>query len=229
MAFLTLRDDFGTGATGFWCLVILVGVMIVFALYRQVAKKRLFAWLLCVLLLPWIAHGISLVAAERVLGYRTTFALSGLVVVLAVASLREIVSLRFRSGVILLMVVVSAWQAHQQSYHLIAEPQQREWHMIKEAVARLSVGVPVKVYLIEPKPVNRSTDRVFRDEYGSFTSNSAWAPEEMFKAAVQQRFAGKIPAGWHCDFYHGGEEPDPNVHYDDVIDMRTLSQWRHSS
>jgi hypothetical protein len=70
---------------------------------------------------------------------------------------------------------------------------------------------------------------VFHDEYGSFTSNSEWAPKEMFKAAVQQRFAGKIPADWHCEFYHGGEEPEPDDHYDFVIDMRTLRQWRHPS
>jgi len=226
LAFLTLRDDFATGVVSFWIMVAAVTSFIVLALCKQIQKKNMLNWWLCLLLLPWIAHGISLVAAERVLGYRTTFALSGLVVVVLVASIREVIPGAFRYLAISLLVVASAIQAYEQSYHLIAEPQAREWNMLKDAVAKMQPGVATVIFLIEPKPADRSTDRVYRDEFGSFTSNSEWAPKEMFKAAMHQRFSGGIPADWHYEFYHGGDPPPPTEHYDQVIDVRTLKQWR---
>ncbi len=226
LVFLTLRDDFGTGMFFFWCMFSVVILLILLAFYKQLQKKIFLNWLLCLLLLPWIAHGISLLAAERALGYRTTFALSGLAIVVLIASIREVLPYSLRYIVVSLIVLISAMQAYQQSYHLIAEPQGREWNMIKNAVDRMQPGVSTEIYLIEPKPVDRSTDRVYRDEFGSFTSNSEWAPAEMFKAAIHDRFPKGVPLSWHYEFYHGGDPPLASDHYDQIIDMRTLKQWR---
>jgi len=226
LAFLTLRDDFATGVLLFWCVFCVVMWFILFAFYKQIHKKCFLHWFLCLLILPWIAHGISLLAAERALGYRTTFALSGLAVVILIASIREVLPSSLRYMVISLIVIISAIQASWQSYQLIAVPQSREWGMIKNVVANMQPGVSTMIYLIEPKPVDRSTDRVYRDEFGSFTSNSEWAPDEMFKAAVHERFPQGIPQPWHYEFYHGGEPPPVTDHYDQIIDMRTLRQWR---
>jgi hypothetical protein len=226
MAFLSLRDDFGTGAIFFWSTVVFVLILVGFALYKNFRNKIIVNWLLCILVLPWVAHGISLLAAERATGYRTTFALSGLFVVLLLAAIREVKPGVLRVTILTLIIAGAAIQAHQQSYHLIAEPQAREWNMVKDVVFNMEPGIPTEIYMIEPKPIDRSTDRVFRDEFGSFTSNSSWAPDEMFKLAMHQRFPKGVPAGWIYSFYHGGDPPPATEHYDKIIDMRMLKQWR---
>ena len=226
IAFLTLRDDFGTGAVHFWLMLFVVMALITLAAYKNFRNRNTFNWLLCILVLPWIAHSISLIAAERASGYRTMFALSGLAVVLLIAAVREVTSGSLRAIIITSIIVASFIQAYRQSYHLIAEPQAHEWKMVKNAVAKMQPGVATCIYLIEPKPVDRSTDRVYRDEFGSFSSNSSWAPDEMFKQAMHQRFNRGIPANWHYCFYHGSNPPPSSDHYDQVVDMRKLKQWR---
>lgn len=226
IAFVTLRDDFNTGAVLFWCVFSVVTSLLFFAAYKSAKHKKIMIWLVCLLVFPWLAHSISLVAAERSLGYRTTYALSGLALVLLVVAVRDIFSLRLRYAILSLLVIVMAIQAHLQSFYLIAQPQSHEWSQIKKTVAKLPVGVKAAVYLIEPQPADRSTDRVYRDEFGSFTTNSSWTPDEMFKLALHQRFPNGIPKHWHYQFYHGGSPPPPGHHYSYIIDERTLKHWR---
>lgn len=226
LTFLVLRDDFDTGVVFFWSIFSLFTALLAGALYKQYRNNNHFNWLLCVFVLPWVAHCICLVAAERSLSYRTTYALAGLALVLLVAAMRELLPARLRYVTLSLTVLAAAIMAYQQTRYLIAEPQAREWRMMVAAVNTMQPGIDTRIYLIEPKPADRSTLRVYRDEFGSFSSNSSWAPDEMFKVAMFQRFPDGITQNWHYEFTHGGEEPASNEHYDQIIDMRTLKNYR---
>jgi hypothetical protein len=90
-------------------------------------------------------------------------------------------------------------------------------------VLRANFTKAVKVYVITPTLDDRSTDRVYQDEFGSLSSDSDWVPKEMFKAALHDRFPGKLPKGGSYTFVSGRAEPAPNA-YDLVVDMRKLKQ-----
>lgn len=231
LALFALRDDFGTGAVFFWGVAALVAAIII-AGFRLTAKtaepfwQRKWVW--CLLVMPVVAHGVSLVAAERSTGYRVLFPLSGLVLVLAVYGLRVLTTARglkplphyLTLGV---LTAVAALLAHRQAYHLIAEPQGHEWDLVRSAVLRGNFAKPVKVFFIMPTIEHRSTVRIHADEFGSLSSDSDWVPVEMFKAALRERFGDKLPKGGSYTFAAGRELPADQA-FDLVIDMRKLKQ-----
>ena len=233
LALYALRDDYNTGAVVFWSAALLMAVLI-WGGYRTVAgqtatsvKKK---WLFCALGLPVLAHAISLAAAERAIGYRTLFALSGLMLVLVVYALRSLrltqrIKLPVYYACLVLIIVLAGVTANRNTFTLFAEPQGYEWEMVYNAVMRTNFKAATKVYLITPNLVDRSTERMFTDEFGSLSSDSGWTPKEMFKAAIRDRFGSKMPKGTSYTFTSGREEPAPRA-YDLVIDMRKLKNLR---
>lgn len=231
LALFALRDDFGTGAVFFWCAAVLVAALIV-AGFRLTARgaeplwKRKWVW--CLLILPIVAHGVSLAAAERSTAYRVLFPLSGLMLVLAVYGLRALTTARgikplphyVALGV---LAAGAALLAYRQSFALIAEPQGHEWDLVKNAVLQLNFAKPVRVFFITPTLEQRSTERIYGDEFGSLSSDSEWVPLEMFKAALHERFGDKLPKGGSYTFAAGRELPADQA-FDLVIDLRKLKQ-----
>jgi hypothetical protein len=59
---------------------------------------------------------------------------------------------------------------------------------MQSSAARLNVAAGAKVYAITPTLADRSTERVYADEFGSLSTDSDWVPKEMFKAALHERF-----------------------------------------
>lgn len=233
LGLFALRDDFGTGALVFWGTVIVIAVVIGtgFRLSARPEGALLSRkWVWCLILFPLLAHGISLAAAERCIAYRVLFGLSGLVLVYTIYGLRVLAVARgikplLHYVTLGLLATGAAVVASRQSYGLIAEPQGYEWEMMQAAVLRANFTKPVKVYVITPTPADRSTDRMYQDEFGSLSSDSDWVPKEMFKAALRDRFSGKLPKGGSFTFASGHEEPAANA-YDLVVDMRKLKQHR---
>lgn len=229
-ALIALRDSFGEGATLFWLTALLVLGMIAFAwkLLPNPGSKR--SWLICVAGLPFVAHAVSLLAAERVIGYRVLFALSGLVLVLLVFTfrlLRESNRLHRNAehGILAVLVLLALLAARKNAVTLIAEPQGHEWTIARHAVQRNAFKGATKVYLIRASLADRSTARVFADEFGSLSSSSDWAPREMFKAALYDRFGGLLPKGVTVDITVGETPPAPGA-FDVVVDFRQLKARR---
>jgi len=228
-----LRDDFNTGVVLFGLAVVVVAGVIGFG-YRHVVevkqsrvKKK---WYLCMLIAPFVAHAVSLAAAERAIGYRTIFALSGLVLMLLVFALRSLLAAKRIKLVayyvsLVGLVLTAAITARMNAYTLVAQPQNLEWEIIRGAVMRADFKKPNRVYLIRPTPDERTTERTFADEFGSLSSDSDWAPQEMFKAAVHERFPKKLPAGGSYTVAAGREVPNEQD-YDLVIDLRKLKERR---
>jgi hypothetical protein len=234
LALYVLRDDYNTGAVCFWAAVALVVVFLVWIIRSAPVKEGGLAyvqWGLCLGVLPWVAHGGSLVAAERSTAYRTLYALSGLVLVVVFAALRQLPmdakkQLWGRYSVLAVLLLSAAGCAAYQSYTLIAQPQAREWHLVRSAVLQTRLQDTTRIYVIAPTLAERSTARVHYDEFGSLSSNSDWVPKEMVQAALRERFLSGLPPGQRID-YAQGKEPPADGTADVVIDMRQMKQWRH--
>ncbi len=86
-----LRDRF---ATPLWFWFVVAGVVAIMAigfLYGTKTWQQRLRWLVAALLLPFVAHSVSLAASSQAIGYRTLLPLSGLFLVLAMFGLRAIV------------------------------------------------------------------------------------------------------------------------------------------
>ena len=179
-----------------WLLIVLGFLYCI----RQSSRERL-RWLFAALLLPFVAHSVSLAASSQAIGYRTLLPLSGLFLVLAMFGLRAVV-LRFGvpraayAGVLAGLLASSALLAQRNALTLIAEPQGHEWQLIEAAAKRLHLEPDTRVYLIRPSIQHRSTERVYADEYGSLTADADWAAKEMFKAACASVSRRVCPAAW---------------------------------
>ncbi len=233
MALFAIADDNFTGVVIYVFSLLIILSLLVFAYRRslkladEIAIKR---WKVCLFALPFLTQVISLVAAERSAGYRVIFALAGLVLVLLVYASHGLLEdwkikprLHYVSlGIIFLGV---AFTANRHSYGLMAEPQAHEWEIMKEDVLRANFDKGLRVYVITPAVDERTTKRVYRDEFGSVTSITDAGAQEMFKAAVRQRFPGKLPAGSSYKVTSGRTEPDSGI-ADLVIDMRKLKSLR---
>ena len=226
VALFALRDAFSTPPQ-FWIVVAVVAAVIVlgFLCGAKTAQQRA-RWLFVAMLLPFVAHSVSLAASSQAIGYRTLLPLSGLFLVLAMFGFRAIVA-RFglprlaQGGALAAVLVAGAVLARHNALTLIAEPQGNEWRIIETAANRLRLTSEARVYVIRPSVEHRSTKRLYADEYGSLTSDADWAAKEMFKAAMRERFPNGLPEG--TDYLlTTGFGPPPPVGYDVVVDLRQL-------
>lgn len=234
LALFQLRDNNWAGWWAFWPVVAAVVAVIYLGAKANIAKEGAAAkhrWIVCVALFPFLAHGISLIAAERAIGYRTIFALSGLVVVLLVAAWRSLLAAEkikpfvFHAGLALL-VLPGAVLAFSHPVELIAQPQTREWSIMQLAVLRTDFKTPKKVHLVTPSEADRSTERVFSDEFGSFSSTKPEVARDMFKAALSERYDPKTLAKLKYELTTGPEVPADDKKPDLLIDMRALRRER---
>ncbi len=235
LGLFVLRCDFHTlpGAIFFWLTV--AGVL---AFISWIApseqendggSERL-KWWLCLAVLPVVAMSITIIAAERSTGYRTLFALSGLVVVLVFACLRRLplekeveprVRYTLMGLIVLAAVILAAWNTSES----LAKPQAREWSIVRDAVRNARFTEKTRFFFIQPTVEDRSTDLVHGDEFGSMSALSEWVPQEMFKAGLRIRFPKGVPKGYKIEFAQGKEVPAEGS-YDVLIDMRQLKRWR---
>ena len=233
LALFALRDDHGVGIWALGIAAVAVAGIIGLGYYHVVqvkgstVKKK---WYLCMLVAPLVAHAVSLVAAERAVGYRTLFALSGLALLLLIFALRSLleadrIKLPVYYACLGALVLGGMITAYFNTNSLIAQPQNAEWEIVRAAVMRVDIKKSLRVYLIRPAPEDRTTARTFVDEFGSLSSDSDWVPQEMFKVALHERFPKKLPAGTSFTVTSGREVPG-ELAYDFVIDLRKVRQHR---
>jgi hypothetical protein len=225
IALFALRDSYATPP---WFWFVLAAVLVVAGLgfvYGAKNAWQRWRWLFAALLLPFVAHSVSLAASSQAIGYRTLLPLSGLFLVLFVFGCRAIAA-RLRLpraaevAVLGALIAVGAMLAGHNSLTLIAEPQGHEWRLMQAAASRLPLGRETSVYITRPTASYRSTERVYADEYGSLSADAAWAAIEMFGAAVRQRFPQGLPEG--TSYTLATSITPPIMPYDLVLDLREL-------
>jgi hypothetical protein len=226
IALFALRDMLAT-PTWFWIVAaVVVAIVVLGFIYGAKTSQQRVRWIFAALLLPFVAHSVSLAASSQAIGYRTLLPLSGLFLVLAMFGLRAVI-MRFKlsrlaeSGAFAAILVTAAVLAQHNALTLIAEPQGNEWQLMEAAASRVRLTNDTRVYLIRPSMEHRSTERIYADEFGSLTSDAEWAAKEMFKAAMRERFRDGLPPG--TDYLlTTGFGPPPPIGYDLVVDLREL-------
>jgi len=222
-----LRDRFATPLS-FWFVVAgVVALMAMGFLYGTRTWQQRLRWLVAALLLPFVAHSVSLAASSQAIGYRTLLPLSGLFLVLAMFGLRASaarhrVPRTVEAGVLAGLLVVLAFLAQRNPLALIAEPQGHEWQLVQAAAGRLRLTSDTQVYLIRPTIDYRSTERVYADEYGTLSADADWAAKEMFKAAMRERFPNGLPENTAYTLWTGSGPPPTEYSYDLVVDLQEL-------
>ena len=227
LALFELRDRFDTQEP-FWLAVAAFGAVAVLGYrYGAITTQQRRRWLFCALLLPFVAHSVSLVASSQAIGYRTLLPLSGLFLVLVVYGLRSLtrtslgpVATRASLGV---LVVLAAVLANRNAFTLIAVPQNREWQFLQTGANAVELASQPRVFIVRPMIEDRSTERVYADEFGSLSADAVWAAREMFKTAMRQRFP-EAREGEAYTVATGFVPPPPSENYDLVIDMRRLRE-----
>jgi hypothetical protein len=225
-----LRDRFAT-PLWFWFVVAgVTAIMLLGLVYGAKSRQQRVRWLFAALLLPFVAHSVSLAASSQAIGYRTLLPLSGLFLVLAMFGLRT-VAVRYATprlavaGILAAVLVVAAMLAQRNPLVLLAEPQGHEWDLIQAGANRLQPTGNASVYIIRPTIADRSTERVYADEYGTLTADADWAAKEMFKAAMRERFPGGLPGGAQYELFTGSGPPPAQYSYDLVVDLRALKSF----
>lgn len=232
LSLFALNDDHHSGAVIYWGLLLGVGVTLVLGYKKIVAhedemvrRRGVYA----IIALVTLTVSVCLVAADRVAAYRVIFSLGGLVLVLMVYSLRALIVakktlVRHYAGLGMICLVIG-FLAHHNAFSFLAEPQGNEWELMRGAVLRADFTKQVRVHIITPGQDDRSTDRVYGDEYGSISSESEAIAKDMFKAALKTRFGDKLPKGGSYVLTTSTIEPAPTI-YDLLIDMRKLKAAR---
>jgi hypothetical protein len=227
LTLFALRDRLVEHAA-FWAVfaVMLAIVVLGFVVGARDRQSR-WRWLVCALVLPFVAHAVSLAASSQAIGYRTLLPLSALALALVLFAVRgaAVCFRRARTvelGALLALVFVAALAARRQSFELIAVPQSREWQIVKSHVEQHEFGDRTRIYVIRASLGERSTERTYSDEFGSLSADAAWAAAEMVKAAVQQRFPAGLPGGGRYSVTTSFYEPLFAGDFDLVIDMREL-------
>ena len=225
IALFALRDRFNT-PFWFWLVVAVVVVIAVLGfIYGARNVQQRMRWLFAALVLPFVAHSVSLAASSQAIGYRTLLPLSGLFLVLFVFGLRAVIA-RYRwprtaeAALLGMLIFVGALLARHNALALIAEPQGHEWQLIQAAANRLRLSGDTRVYITRPTIDYRSTERIYADEFGSLSTDAQWAAVEMFSAAMRQRFPDGLPEG--TTYTVTTSFSPPITSYDLVLDLREL-------
>lgn len=227
LALFALRETAGIGAVIFWSaalgsVVIIAAGFWAMARDQAAVKSRKLLW--CVVILPILAYGVGLLTAERSTAYGLLFPLSGLVIVLVLHNLRVLSTARgipplFHYLALGLLAAGAALVASRNTFAHVAEPQGRDWDLVKNMVLRANFTKPTSVFIITPAAGKTAERHQYGDISGLLPGGSDLWSVEMLRAALHERFAKKLPKGGSYTVETGHERPG-NKTYDVVIDLR---------
>jgi hypothetical protein len=232
LSMLVLNDNNQRDRLLYMGCALLVGALLLGGLvieWRRHGRSRGIAWAIGLFGLPVFAAGVSLVASERYATYRTIFAMTAVLLVFLVASVRALTDrwgTSARRVLAAAAIVLAAVMAQHHVYALIAVPQGHEWELILDGARRVHLDGPTRprIFAIASSPRDISTDTIYHDEFGSLSSNSEWVPKEMFKRAMHDLHPNLPNIESKYDFSEGYRLP-PGQHFDVVIDMHQLRRF----
>jgi hypothetical protein len=207
-ALFAIRDRFATPVSFWLVLGGVIAVALLGLIYGARDRREKLRWLFVALALPFVAHSVSLAASSQAIGYRTLLPLSGIALVLFVFGVRSLLA-HYGARSLLPAAALGAFVGN-------------EWRLMVDAVSRLRPEGDTRVFIVRPTIIDRSTERIYADEYGSLSADSEWAAEEMLKAALRRRFPEGLPAG--ATFTLDTGIVPPAAPYDFVVDLRELKE-----
>jgi hypothetical protein len=231
LSVFVLNDDYHRDHWLYFGAAALVGALLLagaWVEWRRYGRSRGIIWLTALLGLPVFACAVSLIASERYATYRTIFAMTAVLLLFLVASMRALTERLTPGGRrILASVAVSIafLTAQHHTYALIAVPQGNEWGLIMSGARHVHLGATrPRIFALTMTPADRSTASIYHDEFGSLSSNSEWVPREMFKRAMHDLHPGMANLDARYDFALGPKLPTER-HYDVIIDLHQLHRF----
>jgi hypothetical protein len=213
------------GCAGAAGLILILGAVVE---WRRHGRGRGLVWTGALLTLPVFAFSVSMVASERYATYRTILAMSAVLLLFLVASVKaltENLQESTRKLLATMAVVVAFIAAQYHPYALIATTQGNEWQMILEGAKKVKLGESKpKIYAITSTPEDRSTATIYHDEFGSLSTNSEWVPREMFKRAMHDLHPELPDIDARYEFAEGAKLPSGR-HFDLIIDLHRLRRY----
>jgi hypothetical protein len=214
------------GCAGLVGLVLVAGCVIE---WRRGGRARGLAWAAALCGLPLFACAVSLVASERYATYRTIYAMTAVLLLFLVVSVRVLLAdldQSLRRTIVGAALVAAFLTAQHHAYALIAVPQGNEWQLIVDGAKRVplprrSSGGRPRIFAIASAPADISTATIYHDEFGSLSSNSEWVPREMFKRAMHDLHPDVANVDARYEFATGVKLP-PGQRFDVVIDLHRL-------
>jgi hypothetical protein len=195
-------------------------------------------WLMALAILPPAAFVANLAAAERFATYRTVFALTTVLLIFLTLSWQNLCSLAGRNcrfielpGYVFLLAMAMVL-ARTHAYSLIAMPQGEELQILERAAARIVLREwPFRIYFVQPTPADSPSPISYHDEFGALSTSGAWmggsdwAPKEMFKHLMRERFPQEVNLERHYEMQAGLALPPKGEKFDLIIDMRQILRF----
>lgn len=160
-----------------------------------------------------VALGFTLVVALLAInwrpGYRSTWPLSGVVLVAVVAALRGLIPTTERRawklyGAFAVLLGLGAMVAYGQVRRALVAPLAAEWRAMRAAVGRLTLEGRTKVYLQLAEGAGTAMPE---PRFGGSVRTQAEAARRMFHAAVEERFPAGLPRGESIELTAGPGAP----------------------
>ena len=171
------------------------------------------------------SFSVNLVVNDRWPAYRVILPLASVVLAFFARSLLVLGGRQLTRFVLAVLLLLGVWLAHEQTTALVAVPQARELALIREALVRLDLDQRPRIAVVTPTPFDRSTSRIYGDEFGSLSTDSDWAPKEMIKLVLRERFRGGPALEQRYAVTCSRRPPAPGT-YDVLIDLRRLREFR---
>ncbi|HVU36241.1 MAG TPA: hypothetical protein VHE61_22580 [Opitutaceae bacterium] len=145
-------------------------------------------WLASLAFVLVSSFGVNLAVANRWSAYRVLLPLSATVVVLLAMALLSLGGRALARSALLALAVFAVVLARRQTLQLIARPQAIELRSIEAGARRIDPARSPRVFVRTPTAAQHIAPRVFGDEFGSLSTDSDWAPKEMLKLVMRERY-----------------------------------------
>ena len=238
---LVLNDDGGATRTAYRVSAGITGLLLAAGLgvelWRHGGRAGGF-WLLALAILLPAALVVNLAAAERFATYRTIFALTAVVLIFLTLAWQNLCRLAGRAGRIVeacgyaILLTIAIVIARDHTYTLIALPQGEELQILERITERITLREPpLRIYVVQPLPEDSPAAISYHDEFGALSTSGAlafgadWAPKEMFKHLMRERFPDRGDRERHYRVEAGIQPPPKGQSFDLIIDMRQIGHF----
>ena len=234
LSLLVLNDDDGSTRTAFTASAGIMAALLAAGLgveWRRRGGRAGGLWLMLLVLLPLAAYSVNLIVADRYASYRTTFALTGVLLVFLALSWINLCSLAGHGGRwieragYVVALALAVYTARFHAFALIAVPQSAELEIILSTAEHVAPrDPPVRIYFAQPSLADSPAAIIYHDEFGSLSTNNDWMPKEIFDELMRERFPTLPDRERRYDMQTGYGSPPAEKPFDFVIDMRKLRQ-----
>lgn len=234
LALLVINDDFGGNFPVFSTAAAITTLLLFVGAWGEWRRRGVFAsglWVGSFAILCLASYSVSIVASERWAAYRTIWPLTGVVLLFATSAVKGLTGFgkpigRFAAQWVLgIFLLLSILLGRERTYQLVAQPQAEELALMEDIAKKINPAAVRHIYIVTPTSEDALTPRRWADEFGTLTTDSQWAPKEMLKLILKDRFRNLVDEIEMCTYECDSQRPRSH-HYDLVIDLQEIMRLK---